>query len=875
LVNISQKITLKRNCFILLLIILTGCSGLSNSWNNFTAYYNTFYNAKNDYKAGLKKVEDQPVQINPDTPVRAHPAPVNVGGENFEEAINNSALLIRRHSNSKWTDDALLLIGKSYYYRQEFFLAIQTFEDLLNFPTPTPLKQQAVIWKGRALLDIASYGEGISFLGTQLSAFEGDWDPEKKAEAQIILAQHFAMLQNWQQSADLLRSAIPIIKKQAFKGRSYYLLGQVLQRLENFEGAYQAYSNVASNFPDYEYIYWAGIKRAEVSRLNGDFDKAISIYLSMLNDDKNFDRNDEIYNQLAQTYVQEGDFRQAEQIYKRILNNTSANRSPDLLSDIYYQLGQLYSSEYNNYQLAAAYFDSSSAQSTQQLQNRKKEDAIKLVSAYEDYIFLKDQIARTDSLLRLGDLNIGERDSVVVRVRRQRRAALQNNRKRIAQTGNTLFNVNRGDTVGTSGPTDAISSFGFLNYRNARRVENAKQQFRAVWGQRPLVDNWRRTNVIRSISSNDRRIVAEEPGTIDEGQNSTSDEDLGINIAEIPISPKAKEAIKQERVNLQYRLGNLFFLTLNQADSAAFYFKEVLEDTVSSEVKPKALYSLYKLYEEEENADSAAFYKQKILTDYTSSVYAKRIRNQPDGKETVSPSDSTVLLQRRVQVLLNEQDSLPPSRRIAEQRRRLALENRNSDIAPDIYFQAIREYIRFAKNSSNDAAAIEDQTANSDTLQQIGSSNVSPDYSGKAWDRVRELLAEFKQLFPKAEQMEAINVWAEEIGNSGSNTVLRCEKLGVKPKVKPDMQTFVSTIDLPDKVKGLNLSGKLNYRLLINRDGTVESYELLSNPTNLGIEDSYETAIKNSLAFEPITQNGKAVRISCEVEFPIKQRRGG
>ena len=43
----------------------------------------------------------------------------------FEKATQKSADVIREHPDSKWVDDALLLIGKSHFYQQNYVGAAQ------------------------------------------------------------------------------------------------------------------------------------------------------------------------------------------------------------------------------------------------------------------------------------------------------------------------------------------------------------------------------------------------------------------------------------------------------------------------------------------------------------------------------------------------------------------------------------------------------------------------------------------------------------------------------------------------------------------------------------------------------------------------------
>ncbi len=115
--------------FLLLVVIfglLAGC-----------AYFNTFYNARSYYRSALLlKEQGQSAQAK----------------AKFDKAIEKSALVISRWPRSRWVDDALFLIGRSYYEQSEYRRAIKSFEQLeLAFPN-SPFVPQAQFYRGLALL---------------------------------------------------------------------------------------------------------------------------------------------------------------------------------------------------------------------------------------------------------------------------------------------------------------------------------------------------------------------------------------------------------------------------------------------------------------------------------------------------------------------------------------------------------------------------------------------------------------------------------------------------------------------------------------------------------------------------------------------------
>ncbi|MDZ7690717.1 MAG: hypothetical protein U5K69_06215 [Balneolaceae bacterium] len=154
-----------KNAFLIAtLIFLMGCGGsLKNSWTNFRAYYNTYYNAKENYQVGLRQVQEQPVELDITEPIRVHQRPVKTGGQEFQQAIDKGAQLLRKFPESKWVDETLELIGKSYYFRQEFYSALQKFEEQYNVTESPKMRQRSVVWKGRVLMDLDQYSQAIAF----------------------------------------------------------------------------------------------------------------------------------------------------------------------------------------------------------------------------------------------------------------------------------------------------------------------------------------------------------------------------------------------------------------------------------------------------------------------------------------------------------------------------------------------------------------------------------------------------------------------------------------------------------------------------------------------------------------------------------------
>lgn len=883
---------LKYISVFLLPLFLLSCSGVKNSWKNFRAHYNTYYNAENSFNAGIRTVEEQPVEVNPEQPQRVHPAPPQVSESNFDNTIDKGAQILRRFPDSKWTDDALYLLGKSYYYKGDFFLAIEKFEELNRLTRNNRYRQESLVWKARSLLDLEQYLEGISFINNNLDV---DYLTDSyRAELQVQLAEHHAMLENWKQSADYLGEAMADLENSKLKGRAFFLYGQVLERLERYGEAFFAYDNVAPQFPDYDYVYWSKMKKAEVARKEGNLQPAISIYTAMSRDDKNVSRLDRINYEISRTLEMRGDVEQAEEMYNEILHDETVAASSNVKAKTYYRLGKIYSEAYNNFTVAAAYFDSASSQNANISFLESKFDAGELASAYGRYSDLKSKINRLDSLLWLGSLNATELDSVLDDIRQQKREKLNRQSEDRSNSTIRIANVNTGNQ--TANRAIDSSLYGFLNYKNPRLKKESMNNFTALWGNRPLVDNWRRIEVVRSTGLANNEIETAPFTNRPEVLVEDIDRQLNIDLSEIPGNSGEKEKYREDLANAKYRMGNLFLLTMNMPDSAKSYFTDIIRNYPESSLVPQSMYSLFEINSENGNEQRYNYWGNRILREFPNSRFAEKVTARLNGiavEREREESDAEKLL-AQFRSIEESSDSLSSFK--AEQYRKLALANSSADMAPYIYYRAIRSYVQLAKNKTDSDlykrfinVQAEPDSALTDSLQ----AQLYPFY-GTYWDSVRKTISEYDSLFaskPLGDDIKTLKKYLDselKTSKPPAQTVAKpvptadakpaprerkamrtCRDTGTNLEIVGGMANFLSRVDIPRELRGSLPTDEISYRIVISKEGRVRSSAPVTKEVPAAVKEAFDRAISNFLYFDPILIDGKPEQVSCSISFPL------
>ena len=284
--------------------------------------------------------------------------------------IQKHSMFIRKKERCAWIDDCYLLMGKSHFYKQDYFLAVENFETILKEFKKEPIRHNAGVWLARSHIEMENYSDAKTVLNILESA--EDLPGEMVAPFWATKADYYLKQDDLERAVDPLTKAIAASKKRRKKTRWMFILAQVHQKLGNLSQASELYGSVVKRNPKYEMAFNAKINRAKTYS-SGD-SKSIRKELSkMLKDDKNIEFLDQIYYALANIDLKEGKVDYAIINFDNAVQSSTKNQRQKGLA--YLSLGEIYF-EKTSYQLAQAYYDSA---------------ATTLPKEYEDYEAVKNK----------------------------------------------------------------------------------------------------------------------------------------------------------------------------------------------------------------------------------------------------------------------------------------------------------------------------------------------------------------------------------------------------------------------------------------------------------------------------------------------------
>jgi len=658
------------------ILIFSGCSTgsfLGKRFDNFTAYYNTFYNARKSFDKGYENLhhKNDPVDRDHYLPLFVRPMG-NTANREFDSAIRKSADLLRNHPDSRWVDDALLIIGKSYFYQEAFVGALQKFREVIDLKTD--LENEARFWLARTLITSGALVDAQTEL--QESLTRDDVSDDWVALYQLALGELYVRRSEWELTAAALSTGLEDAKDKVISARAWFLLGQIYETMGQYEHSVEAFERVNNYNPLYELSYAARYSAIRVGGYHGDVDRALKDLRKMDRDDKNYGYRSELTFLRARILQAAGDADGAYDIYDRLLyDQTPTANIGSFRSRVHFALGELYRDLDGDYVMASAHFDTAATTLTrpgtaasfigkEQFTAEAIRDADKLKASFSAFARVFETVSRMDSLLWLGRMSQEEFDAKVLELRRQRAKKLEEQRKLLAarqleqqfRQGAKIQDPFANRTLpsgkiipGNNPPTGRNS--GFLFHRNSARVQDGQANFLLRWGDRPLVPNWRRLQAISGVTTEQAEIAEDEAVNI---EDLSEDELPDVDISGVPRDSLAQARMESDRARARYELGNTLLLAMGRPDSAAVWYRMVIEENGEEPVAQRAFYALAEVQNALGDSLAADRLYRQILEDHPDSDFADRIRVKLGQAREEAALDSTALAEMAYSIVFQK-----------------------------------------------------------------------------------------------------------------------------------------------------------------------------------------------------------------------------
>jgi tetratricopeptide (TPR) repeat protein len=628
-----------KNIAILLLImcVLAACSQYSTrpmavGAHNFSARYNAYFMADQDLteaEFAIKKayIEDYnqllPILIPLDS-VLALPAKPQL-----ESAIKKASIVAEKHQNSKWVDNSYVILGKSRLYLGQWADGLEALRYVYANGKDENDKNEALIVLMKAYTSRKDYSNALGVAG-----YLSQQPLPKSLLKQFYLTKAYLHQQNGEYltSVAILEETFPLLKKSVETARIHFAAAQMYDRLGQYALANKHYGSVMKNRPDYDLGFYASMNSLQnkvILQPNSDlstvgFDK-------MLTDRKNNDLRDRIYFTMGLLAEHRKNLPQAVDLLQK---SAAASSGKNQVQKAYtfLQLARINYESLEKFELSKAYYDSAltilpkEAPEYRLVSDRKR--------ALDSFVNEFTIVNREDSLQLLAAMNPAALDNKIDAIIEAKEKARLEEEKRAREVA--AANIN----------TAAVSSGGAIIDGSQRRwelydpalINQGKIEFRRIWGNRVLEDDWRRsgkqTRSLASTSGSGSSADSLAADTPEDTEMKKGSEAWLAQHAElkknVPLSAEMLAASQKRKEDALYKLGKIYRFDLREDQRAVATFNRVLDEYPKTLYKDEIYYLMYLTLPEDDRSKPA--WKDKLLTEFPNSTYA-RLVNKSVEKE--------------------------------------------------------------------------------------------------------------------------------------------------------------------------------------------------------------------------------------------------
>ncbi len=643
-------------CFGVLLL-LAGCSVEQNSitsniFHNVTAQYNGYYYAREKAleveKLIAKTLDDDPTEI-----LRLFAGLDTTNAKTYvkdtEEIIKMASISIQRHPNSKWVDDNYIMVGLARLYACDFQNAILTFK-FVNTKSPSPdTRHTALLHLLRTFTEQGDYeraDEVFRFLEKEKLS------KENSKKLFLEKAYLYQLRHDYNNMVQNLSLADSLLVRKDRKGRIYFIIGQVYQKLGFNAEAYNFYRKCLTTNPEYEIDFYARLNMAQVANIQDKRDSKLvrKQFEKLLADAKNQEFKDKIYFEYGEFERKQGFVPEAIVKYKLAAH---AGTSKRIQGQSFLRIGQLNFDSLKKYSQAKLYYDSAIMTLPKEFENynaiKKRQEVLGQFVTYTETITVNDSLLRLSAM----DTTLLRKQLDSAFAARDKKIASAKKRKKRSDSGSGSSSIQNSAFNNNESTTTSDWYFG-----NSALVASGQTEFQRIWGTIPLEDNWRRSNKSNVIS--DRPVaetkpieVTTKPTPVAESAPVTKVDEAGKLLKSLPYTEKQKSELLAKIENAYFKLGDLYYFNLEDRLNAADSYQKLLDRFPESELEAESLYKLYLIYKETDPV-KAAMYADLLKKEHPNSTFAKILINPNYLKETSVAAEKQKLIYKEAYALFQK-----------------------------------------------------------------------------------------------------------------------------------------------------------------------------------------------------------------------------
>jgi len=558
------------------------------------------------------KIEEEKLEL-PTVKVK-QPSDGESTAQGFDKAEEKAIKAVQKHSmdlngreRNSQVDDAYLLLGKARYYSQRFVPALEAFNYILGNYTDGDLRDETRVWQAKTLVRLQNEKLALETLGFLLKNEYLSLETVENAHTAMAMA--YTSLDSTDLVIRHLDSAIFFSDNVKLKARNLFILGQLYRNQRKIDSSNMAFEELSKfKKAPLRYKIHAYIDRAKNYSTKDSTELIFATLDKLIDDRDNRPFLDELFYQKGLIEVQNDSIAKATVNFENSLRTLQAKDFQKELS--YEQLGNIRFDQ-ANFQPAGSYYDSV-IQITKNKNVKRVRRIVRKRKSLEEVILYENIAKHNDSILKIAALPKEEQEQFYQLYIDKLKKEEEEAKKKLEET-----NSNSGIDSFTDDTSKDVSNGGKFYFYNTQVAGFGKQEFRKIWGNRALEDNWRLSNKKVSTQGQNQLEILSTANVFDNSKKY----ELDYYLSRIPTEKEKIDSIVSQRNEAYYKLGLIYKEQFKVYPLAAKRLERLLSFNPKENLVLPINYHLFKIYAEF-NIDKSNKYREAIVNNYPDSRYA-------------------------------------------------------------------------------------------------------------------------------------------------------------------------------------------------------------------------------------------------------------
>ncbi|MDQ6480835.1 tetratricopeptide repeat protein [Dyadobacter sp. LHD-138] len=640
----THTLTRSINIIIVCLLLtgaLIGCSQYSTrpaavNFHNISSHYNAYFIAEQDMqeaefamKAAYKEDYNQllPILLPLDSVLALPVKP------QLLDAVKKASIVAEKHQNSKWVDNSYVILGKSRLYLGQWADGLEALRYVYANGKDEDDKNKALVVLMRAYASRKDYSNALG-----VAEYLSQQPLTKEATKEFYLTKAYLHQQNGEYltSVAILEETFPLLDKSTETARLHFAAAQMYDRLGQYVLANKHYKNVSRNRPDYDLGFYSSMNSLQNQVIIDPKTDVSSVgFDKMLRDRKNSDLRDRVYFTMGLLAEHRKQLPEAvEYLQKSASFATGGNGVQKAYT--YLQLARIHYDALEKYEFAKAYYDSAltilpkDAAEYRVVSDRK--------TALDNFVTQQTIVKMEDSLQILARMNpkaLDDKIDGIIEAQEKKRIADEKKAKEaLALAAAAQGGMQNGL------PSTANGNDRRWELYDPSMINKGKIEFRRVWGNRVLEDDWRRsTKQNRALAGNNFNSKADSTAAVAAAAETVLTKESPVwkerhaNLKKnIPLTDSSFAVSQKKKEDALYNLGKIYRFDLKEPERSVAAFNRVLNEYPQTQYKEEIFYLMYLTLPESDK--DRLVWKDKLMSEFPNSTYARLLNSAANDGTT-------------------------------------------------------------------------------------------------------------------------------------------------------------------------------------------------------------------------------------------------